>query len=43
MTDNLSSIRRVTNAAKVGNIVIGGGAHVRLQSMTTTPTLDTEA
>ena len=43
MTDNLSSIRRVTNAAKVGNIVIGGGAPVRLQSMTTTPTLDTEA
>ncbi len=43
MTYKLSSMRRLTNAAKVGNIVIGGGAPVRLQSMTTTPTLDTEA
>lgn len=35
--------RRVTVAVPVGNTVIGGGAPVRVQSMTTTPTLDVDA
>lgn len=43
MNNRFNSIRRHTNATRVGNITIGGGAPVRLQSMTTTSTLDTEA
>lgn len=35
--------RRDTVAVRVGNIVIGGDAPVRIQSMTTTPTLDVDA
>ena len=35
--------RRSTHAVRVGNTVIGGDNPVRVQSMTNTPTLDTEA
>lgn len=35
--------RRKTIAVRVGNTIIGGDSPVRVQSMTTTPTLDTEA
>ena len=35
--------RRLTTPTKVGNIVIGGDAPIRVQSMTTTNTNDTEA
>lgn len=35
--------RRTTHAVRVGNTVIGGDNPVRVQSMTNTPTLDTEA
>lgn len=36
-------IRRTTTPTHVGNITIGGGAPIRVQSMTTTNTNDTEA
>ena len=35
--------RRKTTPTRVGNITIGGGAPIRVQSMTTTDTNDTEA
>ena len=35
--------RRLTTPTKVGNIIIGGDAPIRVQSMTTTNTNDTEA
>ena len=37
------STRRISNVVKVGNILIGGGNPIRVQSMTTTNTNDTEA
>lgn len=37
------SVRRHTVPVAVGNTVIGGDAPVRVQSMTTTPTLDIDA
>lgn len=40
---NLRNKRRATVSVRVGNTTIGGDAPVRIQSMTTTPTLDTEA
>ena len=35
--------RRVTSATRVGNIAIGGDNPIRIQSMATTDTNDTEA
>ena len=35
--------RRLTTPTKVGNIIIGGDAPIRVQSMNTTNTNDTEA
>lgn len=40
---NYNYRRRPTHQAKAGNVTIGGAAPVRLQSMTNTSTLDTEA
>ena len=37
------SIRRISSVAHVGNIAIGGDNPIRVQSMTTTNTNDTEA
>ena len=37
------STRRISNVVKVGNILIGGSNPIRVQSMTTTNTNDTEA
>lgn len=37
------STRRISSVVKVGNILIGGGNPIRVQSMTTTNTNDTEA
>lgn len=37
------STRRISSVVKVGNILIGGGNSIRVQSMTTTNTNDTEA
>lgn len=37
------STRRISNVVKVGNILIGGGNPIRVQSMTTTNTNDTKA
>ena len=35
--------RRKSSVTKVGNITIGGNSPIRVQSMTTTQTTDTEA
>ena len=43
MCDIFNYKRRVSTPTQVGNIVIGGDAPVRIQSMTTTNTNDTEA
>lgn len=37
------STRRISSVVKIGNILIGGGNPIRVQSMTTTNTNDTEA
>lgn len=37
------STRRISSVAKVGNLLIGGDNPIRVQSMTTTDTADTEA
>jgi len=37
------STRRISSVAKVGNLLIGGDNPIRVQSMTTTDTTDTEA
>ncbi|MEY3538756.1 MAG: (E)-4-hydroxy-3-methylbut-2-enyl-diphosphate synthase [Bacteroidota bacterium] len=43
-TESLTSYNRIqTRPVKVGNLVIGGGHPVRVQTMTTTDTMDTEA
>ena len=43
-TESLTSYKRVhTRPVKVGNLVIGGGHPIRVQTMTTTDTMDTEA
>lgn len=43
-TESLTSYKRIqTRPVKVGNLVIGGGHPVRVQTMTTTDTMDTEA
>ncbi len=43
-TESLTSYKRIqTRSVKVGNLVIGGGHPVRVQTMTTTDTMDTEA
>ncbi len=39
----LSYKRRYTTGVSVGNITIGGNNHIVIQSMTNTPTLDTDA
>lgn len=41
--DPYTRIRRVTRVVPVGNVLVGGENPIRLQSMTTTDTLDTEA
>ncbi len=42
-TDNTTLRRRPTHPVKVGKVVMGGDNPIRVQSMNTTPTLDTEA
>jgi (E)-4-hydroxy-3-methylbut-2-enyl-diphosphate synthase len=43
-TESLTSYKRIqTRPVKVGNLVIGGGHPIRVQTMTTTDTMDTEA
>lgn len=43
-SESLTSYKRVqTRPVKVGNLVIGGGHPIRVQTMTTTDTMDTEA
>jgi (E)-4-hydroxy-3-methylbut-2-enyl-diphosphate synthase len=43
-SESLTSYKRIqTRPVKVGNIVIGGGHPIRVQTMTTTDTMDTEA
>ena len=43
-TESLTSYKRlITRAVKVGNLVIGAGHPVRVQTMTTTDTMDTDA
>ncbi|MDE6161397.1 MAG: flavodoxin-dependent (E)-4-hydroxy-3-methylbut-2-enyl-diphosphate synthase, partial [Muribaculaceae bacterium] len=41
--NRIDYMRRRTTPVHAGNITIGGDAPVRVQSMTNTPTLDTEA
>lgn len=43
MVENMTFRRRKTHAVRVGDIAIGGDNPIRIQSMTNTPTLDTEA
>ena len=43
MTDLFNYRRRETSVVHVGDTPLGGGYPIRLQSMTTTPTCDTEA
>ena len=43
MKEDTSFRRRKTHAVRVGNTAIGGDNPIRIQSMTNTPTLDTEA
>ena len=41
--NSLTSYQRlITREVKVGNLIIGGGHPIRVQTMTTTDTLDTE-
>jgi (E)-4-hydroxy-3-methylbut-2-enyl-diphosphate synthase len=43
-SESLTSYKRIqTRPVKVGNIVIGGGHPIRVQTMTTTDTMDTDA
>ncbi len=43
-SESLTSYKRIhTRPVKVGNLIIGGGNPVRVQTMTTTDTMDTEA
>jgi (E)-4-hydroxy-3-methylbut-2-enyl-diphosphate synthase len=43
-SESLTSYKRVqTRPVKVGNLVIGGGQPIRVQTMTTTDTMDTDA
>ncbi len=43
-SESLTSYKRIqTRPVKVGNLVIGGGHPIRVQTMTTTDTMDTEA
>ena len=43
-SESLTSYKRVqTRPVKVGNLVIGGGHPIRVQTMTTTDTMDTDA
>ncbi len=43
-TESLTSYKRIyTRPVKVGNLIIGGGYPIRVQTMTTTDTMDTEA
>lgn len=43
-TESLTSYKRIqTRPVKIGNLVIGGGHPIRVQTMTTTDTMDTDA
>jgi (E)-4-hydroxy-3-methylbut-2-enyl-diphosphate synthase len=43
-SESLTSYKRIhTRPVKVGNLVIGGGHPIRVQTMTTTDTMDTDA
>ena len=43
-SESLTSFKRIhTRPVKVGNLVIGGGHPIRVQTMTTTDTMDTDA
>ena len=43
-SESLTSYKRIqTRPVKVGNLIIGGGHPVRVQTMTTTDTMDTDA
>ncbi|MDH6697065.1 flavodoxin-dependent (E)-4-hydroxy-3-methylbut-2-enyl-diphosphate synthase [Streptomyces sp. MAA16] len=42
-TPNPPALRRHTRQVKVGDVLVGGGAPVTVQSMTTTPTADVDA
>jgi len=43
-SESLTSYKRIqTRSVKVGNLIIGGGNPVRVQTMTTTDTMDTDA
>jgi len=43
-SESLTSYKRIqTRSVKVGNLVIGGGHPIRVQTMTTTDTMDTDA
>ena len=43
-SESLTAYKRIhTRTVKVGNLVIGGGHPIRVQTMTTTDTMDTEA
>jgi (E)-4-hydroxy-3-methylbut-2-enyl-diphosphate synthase len=43
-SESLTSYKRIhTRAVKVGNLIIGGGHPIRVQTMTTTDTMDTDA
>jgi (E)-4-hydroxy-3-methylbut-2-enyl-diphosphate synthase len=43
-SESLTSYKRIhTRPVKVGNLIIGGGHPIRVQTMTTTDTMDTEA
>ena len=43
MSTNSRHRRRETTPVAIGNVTVGGGSPVVLQSMTSTPTMDTEA
>jgi (E)-4-hydroxy-3-methylbut-2-enyl-diphosphate synthase len=43
-SESLTTYKRIqTRPVKVGNLVIGGGHPIRVQTMTTTDTMDTDA
>lgn len=42
-TPNPPALRRHTRQVRVGDVLVGGGAPVTVQSMTTTPTADVDA
>ena len=42
-SSRFTTIRRDARAVQIGSVGIGGGNPIRIQSMTTTPTLDIEA